>query len=57
MLIKIDFDLTKSILAHNLYRLFSNHLECYSRLSDPRIDEAFVNNYLIFGDKIRRYNH
>lgn len=44
MVIKVDFDLTMSILAHNLYRLFAKDLERYSRQSDQKIYEKFVRN-------------
>ena len=44
MVIKVDFDLTMTILAHNLYRLLSLDLERYSELSDERIYEKFIAN-------------
>jgi hypothetical protein len=44
MVIKVDFDLTMSILAHNLYRLFALELERYSALSDVKVYEKFVSN-------------
>jgi len=44
MVIKVDFDLTMSIFAHNIYRLFAMHLEGYSNLSDISIFEKFINN-------------
>lgn len=44
MVIKVDFDLTMTILAHNLYRLFALDLERYSELSDERIYEKFIVN-------------
>ncbi len=44
MVIKVDFDLTMTILAHNLYRLFALDLERYSHLSDERIFEKFIVN-------------
>jgi hypothetical protein len=44
MVIKVDFDLVMSILAHNLYRLFAMSLERYQHLSDERIYEKFVDN-------------
>lgn len=44
MVIKVDFDLTMTILAHNIYRLFANCLEGYSHLSDISIFEKFLNN-------------
>jgi hypothetical protein len=44
MVIKVDFDLTMSILAHNLYRLFAMSLERYQNMSDERIHAKFVTN-------------
>ena len=44
MVIKVDFDLTMTILAHNLYRLFAADLEGYSHQSDIKIYEKFVLN-------------
>ena len=44
MVIKVDFDLVMSILAHNLYRLFASYLDRYQHLSDERIYEMFIHN-------------
>lgn len=44
MVIKVDFDLTMSILASNLYRLFALELERYSNLSAQSLYEKFVLN-------------
>ena len=44
MVIKVDFDLTMTILAHNLYRLFALDLGRYSHLSDVRLFEKFISN-------------
>jgi len=44
MVIKVDFDLTMSILAHNIYRLFAMDLGRYNHLSDIRIFEKFIAN-------------
>ena len=44
MVIKVDFDLVMSILAHNLYRLLALDLDRYQHFSDERIYEKFVNN-------------
>ena len=44
MVIKVDFDLTMSILTHNLYRLFAKDLNRYSHLSDQSIYEKFIEN-------------
>ena len=44
MVIKVDFDLTMSILTHNIYRLFAADLERYSNLSNQSIYEKFIKN-------------
>ena len=44
MVIKVDFDLTMSILAHNLYRIYARELERYEHISDIKIYEKFINN-------------
>lgn len=44
MVIKVDFDLTMSILAYNLYRLFARDLEHYSRLTAPKLFRKFISN-------------
>lgn len=44
MVIKVDFDLTMSILAHNLYRLLALEFERYSHLSVQSLYDKFVNN-------------
>lgn len=44
MVIKVDFDLTMTILVHNLYRLFAKETERYSVLSDENIYGKFINN-------------
>lgn len=44
MVIKVDFDLTMTILAHNIYRLFANEMERYSDFSDESIYEKFIDN-------------
>jgi len=44
MVIKVDFDLTMSVLTHNLYRLMAGDLEGYSNYSDQRIYEDFLKN-------------
>lgn len=44
MVIKVDFDLTMSLLTHNLYRLLASDLEGYSNYSDQRIYENFLKN-------------
>ena len=44
MVIKVDFDLTMSILAHNIYRVFSLEFDRYDNLADQTIYEKFINN-------------
>ena len=44
MVIKVDFDLTMSILAHNLYRLLAMELERFENFSVQRLYEKFVFN-------------
>ena len=44
MVIKVDFDLTMTILAHNLYRLFAANLSGYSKHSDASLYEKFIDN-------------
>lgn len=55
MVIKVDFDLTMSIVAHNIYRLFAFELEGYSHLTSQSLYEKFITNAAdveIAGDKI-----
>ena len=44
MVIKVDFDLTISILAHNLYRLLAFDLSGYSHLNATSLFEKFMCN-------------
>jgi len=44
MVIKVDFDFTMTILAHNIYRLLALEFERYSSMSDQRIYEKFIAN-------------
>ena len=44
MVIKVDFDLTMSILTHNIYRLFALEMEKYENMSVPSIYEKFIKN-------------
>jgi len=56
MVIKVDFDLTMTILAHNIYRLFALDMERYSEFSDERIYEKFIannGNIKIAGNQIK----
>lgn len=42
MVIKVDFDLTMSILAHNILRLFAMELPGYSHISDYTLYKKFL---------------
>lgn len=56
MVIKVDFDLTMSILTHNLFRVFALDLERYSHLADQGIFDKFISNSAdikIKADKIK----
>lgn len=44
MVIKVDFDLTMTILAHNLYRLLARDLEGYKNHTSVKIYEKFISN-------------
>jgi len=44
MVIKVDFDLTMSILAHNIYRLFALQMSRYSNCASVKIYEKFIQN-------------
>jgi hypothetical protein len=44
MVIKVDFDLTMSILTHNLFKLLANDLPRYEHLSDQSLYELFLLN-------------
>lgn len=44
LVIKVDFDLTMTILAHNLYRLLAMDLERYTHLTAMRLYEKFILN-------------
>ena len=45
MVIKVDFDLVMTILAHNMYRILARSLEGgYAHLSDQSIYEKFIYN-------------
>ena len=44
MVIKVDFDLTMSILTHNLFRLSALDLERYSHISDRSLFDKFLLN-------------
>ncbi len=44
MVIKVDFDLTMSILAYNLYRLFARKTEKYSACTAQKIFDKLISN-------------
>ncbi len=44
MVIKVDFDLTMSILAHNLYRLLAADLPGFSHSTAVSLFEKFIDN-------------
>jgi hypothetical protein len=44
MVIKVDFDLTMSILTHNLFRLMALDLERYSHVADQSLYGKFLDN-------------
>lgn len=44
MVIKVDFDLTMTILAHNLYRLFAQDLQGYAHCDAATIFDKFISN-------------
>jgi hypothetical protein len=44
MVIKVDFDLTMSILAYNLYRVLANDLIGYEHNTPHTLYEKFINN-------------
>lgn len=44
MVIKVDFDLTMTILAHNLYRLMALDMERYEHCTPQSIYEKFIAN-------------
>ena len=44
IVVKVDFDLTMTILAHNLYRLFAQNLEGYSHCESKTLFTKFIAN-------------
>jgi hypothetical protein len=45
MVIKVDFDLTMTVFAHNLYRLLADSLEGHQHLTVQSLHEKFVSNH------------
>jgi len=43
-ILKVDFDLTMSILAHNIYRVFASQFPEFSHFTDQNIFEKFLSN-------------
>ena len=44
MVIKVDFDLTMSILTYNIYKLLAMDLDRYEKLSPQSVYEMFLDN-------------
>lgn len=44
IVVKVDFDLVMTILAHNLYRLFAQGLEGYSHCESKTLFNKFISN-------------
>jgi transposase len=44
IVVKVDFDLTMSILAHNIYRLFAKDLAGYSHCDAGTLFDKFIHN-------------
>jgi len=45
IVVKVDFDLTMTILAHNLYRLLALELPGYSHCKAKTLFDTFIDNY------------
>jgi hypothetical protein len=45
IVVKVDFDLTMTILAHNLYRLLASKLPGYSHNKAQSLYDTFIDNY------------
>jgi hypothetical protein len=45
IVVKVDFDLTMTILAHNLYRLLAFELPGYTHNKAQSLYDTFINNY------------
>jgi hypothetical protein len=45
IVVKVDFDLTMTILAHNLYRLLASELPGYSHNRAQSLYDGFIDNY------------
>jgi len=45
IVVKVDFDLTMTILAHNLYRLLASELPGYSHNRAQSLYDTLIDNY------------
>jgi len=45
IVVKVDFDLTMTILAHNLYRLLAGELPGYAHNRAQKLFDTFIDNY------------
>jgi hypothetical protein len=45
IVVKVDFDLIMTILAHNLYRLLASELPGYSHNRAQSLYDTFIDNY------------
>jgi len=54
IVIKVDFDLTLTILAHNLYRLLAMNLKGYSHYAPVTLYNQFIDNFgdIVVKDKV-----
>lgn len=54
IVVKVDFDLTMTILAHNLYRLLASKLPGYSHNRAQSLYDSFIDNYgkIDIGNKV-----
>ena len=52
IVVKVDFDLTMTILAHNMYRLLAGQLPGYSHNRAKTLYDTFIDNYgdIVVGD-------
>ena len=53
IVIKVDFDLTMTMLAHNLYRLLASELPGYSHNRAQTLFDSFIDNFgdIVVGEK------
>jgi len=48
IVVKVDFDLTMSVLAETIYKLFSNQIPGFTNVKSDKIHRLFINNYAKF---------